>query len=84
MSKSKEIQEILRALEKEGAIITRGRGGHYKVRHPVTRRSVNIASTPCDFRSVRNSVTRLRRLGFLLTWHRDSAQTTRRESALVR
>lgn len=84
MSKSKEIQEILRALKKEGAVITRGRGGHYKVRNPVTRRSVNIASTPCDFRSVRNSVTRLRRIGFLLTWQRGSAQTTRQEYDLAR
>lgn len=77
------MQEIIRALEKEGAIVTRGRGGHYKIRHPETRRSVNIPSTPCDGRSVLNAVARLRRIGFLSSWQRDTARTLRPERVLV-
>jgi len=84
MSKRRDMEEILRTLAKEGAIITRGRGGHYKVRNPDTRRSINIPSTPCDNRSVLNSIARLRRLGFLQTWQRGTARTTRRESVLAR
>lgn len=83
MSKRRDMQEIIRALEKEGAIVTRGRGGHYKVRNPETRRSVNIPSTPCDGRSVLNAVSRLRKIGLLSTWPRGTARTPRPERVLV-
>ena len=84
MSGRQEIQSLLRVLRKEGAIITLGKSGHYKVKHPDTRRSVHISATPKGSRTVNNEVARLRRIGFLTSWKRDIAQTTRRESALAR
>lgn len=79
MRARKELQDVLRALQREGAVLSKGRSGHIKVRNPETGRSINIASTPCNYRSVLNSVARLRRIGFLQTWQRGTSRTPRRE-----
>lgn len=84
MSKRREVQEILKELKSMGAIVTLGRSGHYKVRHPETRRSVSIAATPHNERTVYNDLARLRRIGYDLTWKRDTSRTTRRGSDLAR
>jgi predicted RNA binding protein YcfA (HicA-like mRNA interferase family) len=83
MSKRREMMEIIRVLEGEGAEVTRSRGGHFKVRNPETGRSINIPATPCNERSVLNAMSRLRRIGLLSTWPRRTSRTTRQVRALA-
>lgn len=84
MSHRREMNEVVKALKQEGAIVTITASGHYKVRHPETMRSVNISSSPRNPRSVLADVARLRKIGLLTTWKRGTARTTRRESDLAR
>lgn len=75
----KDLLEVLDALEVEGAEITRVRSGHYRVRNPITEHAVLISCTPKGRRTVLNEVSRLRRIGFLLTWKRGTSRIPRRQ-----
>ena len=78
MTTRSELKEILDWVRAEGGIVTRTRSGHYKVRHPKTGRSICLASTPGNGRTLRTAVARLRKIGF----RRGTDRTTRRANAL--
>lgn len=84
MSHRREMNEVVKALKREGAIVTITASGHYKVRNPETKRSINISASPSNPKSVLTDVARLRKIGLLTTWRRGTAQTTRLESGHVR
>lgn len=84
MTYRKETKDLVRILRSEGAEVTRMKSGHYRVRHPITGRTVCVGSTPSDKRTMLNDVSRLRRIGFLLRWRRGTAQTPRPEHDLDR
>lgn len=77
MTTRSDLKDILDWARKQGGVVTQTKSGHYKVRHPVTRRSVNIACTPGSARAFHTVMSRLRKIGF----QRDSDRTTHRGSA---
>lgn len=78
---SKEVKQLLRALEREGAVISLANCGHWKITNPVNGRSIQIAATPGDTRWIKNASTRLRRIGLV---HRGIAQSATQVDVLCR
>ena len=61
---SKDIAQLVRALQAQGWRVERSGGGHYKAFPPDTSKPmVTIASTPSDRRAFRNTIALLRRSG---------------------
>ena len=50
-------------LEEQGWQVRLGRGGHYKAFHPDGRQQASFACTPSDYRSLRNTISFLRKMG---------------------
>ena len=60
----KEIRELLREAQRQGWRIEPTKRGHYKAWPPQGGPPVTISGTPSDWRSIRNVVALMRRLGF--------------------
>ena len=65
MSKSKDVRDLLRRLSREGAVIVRTRSDHWKITNPTTGQWVILAGTPSTDTSVSNTVSNLRKIGYL-------------------
>lgn len=78
---NKEVKQLLRALEREGAVVQLANCGHWKIINPVNGRSIQIAATPGDARWMKNVSTRLRRIGLS---HRGTARSATQAGVLCR
>lgn len=60
---NKDLKKMLKALEDQGFTVTYGRNGH-----PIIwldgRKVTTLAGTPSDYRSLKNSLSYLKRAGF--------------------
>lgn len=59
----KEVRDLIRSLERQGAEVTKGKGGHNKVYRDGNLVYV-FGATPSDPRSLKNAKAGLRRVGF--------------------
>ena len=67
----KELKVLLAKVEAQGGLVTATKGGHIQVKCPNPSQCdgsgiVVIASTTSDYRSIKNTVSGLRRCGFTL------------------
>lgn len=62
MGKSSEVQKLLRELRRQGFETTMTKGGHYRVTKG--EHMVHMPATPSDFRSMKNTLSHLRKAGF--------------------
>lgn len=62
---TKDVRQLLRQVEREGGVVTRAPNGHWRIYNPATHRSAQITASPSDYRSLRNALVRLRRIGLL-------------------
>jgi hypothetical protein len=63
MARMTDMRALREALAAQGFTVERARNGHYRVIAP-TGAKCQIAATPSDWRGIRNTVSRLKRLGF--------------------
>lgn len=61
---TKEIRKLIRALEAQGWRVEETGSGHYQAYSPNGEDIVTIPGTPSDHRSMRNTMSRLKRAGF--------------------
>ena len=61
---SKEVKDLIRSLRKQGWTVEQTRNNHWKATAPTGGQPEYIASTPSDHRSLKNTVARLKRLGY--------------------
>ena len=61
MSASSHMKEARRALERQGFIATKTRGGHWRFEHPNMDGPVFAPDTPSDHRGMKNLQSLLRR-----------------------
>jgi predicted RNA binding protein YcfA (HicA-like mRNA interferase family) len=59
---NKDIQQLIRALQKQGFHVRLARSGHYRATSPTTGRTVTVPATPRR-RSITNTVAKLRHNG---------------------
>lgn len=70
-SHARAIQELIKRLEAQGFKVTLAKNGHYNVcvpDHwcvaPGQRRKIQIPATPSIERTVKNTITRLKKMGY--------------------
>jgi predicted RNA binding protein YcfA (HicA-like mRNA interferase family) len=61
MSAHSDMTKLVRALEREGFIVTRTRKGHFRFQHPTVGGCVIGPGTPSDHRGVKNLLAHLKR-----------------------
>jgi len=61
---NKDLRKLLDAVEAQGFTVTRTRKGHYLVRNAEGAAVTTIAGTASDHRSIKNSLSPLKRAGF--------------------
>lgn len=66
MASRRDIELLLQQVVAEGALVTRSRGGHWKVSNPNNGRSINVSSTPGHDSTVKIARSRLRKIGFAI------------------
>lgn len=84
-ARNAEIGDLLKEVRQQGAQVRLGKSGHWKVYNPSTHRSISLPATPGDHRAIKNAITRLRRIGLVIS--RERRGTSRRPrlgSALAR
>lgn len=59
---SKDTEQLLDAVRRQGFAVRLGGSGHYRVTGP-DGRATTVPKTPATWRSLRNSRARLRRIG---------------------
>lgn len=64
MSSTQDMKRLRQALVAQGFTVERARNGHWKVTTPDGRARVQMAHSPSDYRSIRNTVAQLKRLGY--------------------
>lgn len=67
---SGDLRRILKALEDQGFTVDRTKSGHWLIRDVEGRAVATIAGTASDHRSWRNSLSYLRRAGFVWPPHK--------------
>jgi len=64
MGTTQDMKRLREALAAQGFEVERARNGHWRVTTPDGMARMQIANTPSDWRGIRNTVSRLKRLGF--------------------
>ena len=66
MASKKDMKALTEALRAQGFEVERARNGHWRVTAPTGAR-MQMAATPSDHRGILNTVTRLKRIGYVPT-----------------
>lgn len=61
----KDLRKLIRAAERQGWTVQIGKAGHVKLFAPDGRTLVTMGSTESDRRALTNTVSRMRRAGFV-------------------
>jgi predicted RNA binding protein YcfA (HicA-like mRNA interferase family) len=62
MSGRQEMTQLVRSLARQGWLIEKTRGNHWRARHPDRAGIAFFPSTPSDHRSILNTQAQLRRM----------------------
>ncbi len=65
MASKADMKALREALEAQGFTVERARNGHWRVTAPNGRARMQMAYSPSDHRGILNTVSRLKRIGYV-------------------
>jgi len=65
MASTHDVKALRQALEAQGFTVEKARNGHWRVTAPNGRARMQMAASPSDRRGLLNTVSRLKRIGYV-------------------